>query len=150
MEKPGLDVANSAWHPTILGRSDPAETVFDHHNLGNPVRFFSLQPRESAREYPMRTFINRSTKINVFGIGQDRDVVTVRGARGVHAAQHLAMWHATQRHASRLRHGLYEALLALKQSLTAAPAMPALCPVPAAGTPRSAESMRQSPRSVNG
>ena len=93
----------------------------------------------------MRTFINRSTKINVFGIGQDRDVVTVRGARGVHAAQHRALWHA-----SRLRQGLYEALLALKQALTAAPAMPALCPVPVVGSPRSGESMRHLSRSVNG
>ena len=30
----------------------------------------------------MRTTINRNTISNVFGIGQDRDVVTVRGVRG--------------------------------------------------------------------
>ena len=93
----------------------------------------------------MRTFINHSTKNNVFGIGQDRVVVTVRDARGVHAAQHLAMWHA-----SRLWHGLYEALMALKQAVTAAPAMPALCPVPTVGSTRSGESTRLSPLSRNG
>ncbi len=98
----------------------------------------------------MRTSIKHSTKINGFGIGQNR-VVVVRDARGVHAAQHLAMWHA-----SRLWHGLYEALLALKQAVAAAPAMPALCPapsvgpVPSVGCPRSGDSMRPGSLSGNG
>ena len=93
----------------------------------------------------MRTTINRNTISNVFGIGQDRDVVTVRGAHGVQAAMHCAMWHA-----SRLRQGLYEALLALKQAWAAAPAKQALCPVPGSWAPRSGGSTRLSLRSVNG
>jgi hypothetical protein len=103
----------------------------------------------------MRTFINRSTKITGFGIGQDRIVVTERDVRVGHAARHLATWHA-----SRLWHGLYEALLALKQVASAAPA-PAYstapravvrdCRVSAVGTLRSGESMRLwMPLSVNG
>jgi len=103
----------------------------------------------------MRTFINRSTKITGFGIGQDRVVVTDRDVRVGHAARHLATWHA-----SRLWHGLSEALLALKQALAAAPA-PAYstaqrsiargCRVSAVGTLRSRESMRLlMPTSVNG
>ena len=92
----------------------------------------------------MRTYINRNTKINGFGIGQDR--VVVRDARGVHTALHLAMWQA-----SRLWHGLLTALLALRQSVTAAATAPAFCSVPAVEVLRSGKSMRLSlPTSRNG
>ena len=46
----------------------------------------------------MRTPINANvTNCNVFGFGQDRAVATWNDATCDHAAQHLAIWHASKR-----------------------------------------------------
>lgn len=46
----------------------------------------------------MRTTINAIvTNCTVFGFGQDRAVATRNDATCAHAAQHLAIWHASKR-----------------------------------------------------
>ena len=66
-----------------------AETFF--------VGVFFLSNRAQRREPPMRTYFNVVvTNRNDFGFGQDR-VVSSLNATCAHAAQHLALWHASKR-----------------------------------------------------